>query len=39
MIVIQLWIIEGVLQPNKKMNDGELTEALGVSRSPVREAL
>ena len=32
-------IIEGVLKPNEKINDGELAEALGVSRTPVREAL
>lgn len=36
---LQDWIIEGVLQPNEKINDGELAEALGVSRTPVREAL
>ncbi|HFK1451379.1 MULTISPECIES: GntR family transcriptional regulator [Bacillus cereus group] len=36
---LQDWIIEGVLKPNEKINDGELAEALGVSRTPVREAL
>ena len=36
---LQTWIIEGVLKPNEKINDGELAEALGVSRTPVREAL
>ncbi|MEM5634737.1 GntR family transcriptional regulator [Bacillus cereus] len=36
---LQNWIIEGVLKPNEKINDGELAEALGVSRTPVREAL
>lgn len=36
---LQGWIIEGVLKPNEKINDGELAEALGVSRTPVREAL
>ncbi|WP_075310285.1 GntR family transcriptional regulator [Bacillus wiedmannii] len=36
---LQDWIIEGVLQPDEKINDGELAEALGVSRTPVREAL
>ncbi|WP_459501397.1 GntR family transcriptional regulator [Bacillus sp. C1] len=36
---LQNWIIEGVLQPNEKIHDGELAEALGVSRTPVREAL
>ncbi|WP_263703990.1 GntR family transcriptional regulator [Bacillus thuringiensis] len=36
---LQDWIIEGVLKPDEKINDGELAEALGVSRTPVREAL
>ncbi|MCI0764124.1 GntR family transcriptional regulator [Bacillus sp. TL12] len=36
---LQDWIIEGILQPDEKINDGELAEALGVSRTPVREAL
>ncbi len=36
---LQTWIIEGVLKPNEKINDGELAEALGVSRTPVREAI
>ncbi|MEK7017182.1 GntR family transcriptional regulator [Bacillus sp. FSL R9-9410] len=36
---LQDWIIEGVLRPDEKINDGELAEALGVSRTPVREAL
>ncbi len=36
---LQDWIIEGVLQPDEKINDVELAEALGVSRTPVREAL
>lgn len=33
------WIIHGVLQPNEKVRDVELAERLGVSRTPVREAL
>ena len=33
---LQTWIIEGVLKPNE-INDGELAEALGVSRTPVRK--
>ncbi|PEV87118.1 GntR family transcriptional regulator [Bacillus thuringiensis] len=36
---LQDWIIEGVLRPNEKINDTELAQALGVSRTPVREAL
>lgn len=36
---IQRWIIDGTLQPGEKLNDAELAEALGVSRTPVREAL
>ena len=33
------WIIEGVLLPGEKLLDKELAENLGVSRTPVREAL
>ncbi|WP_144938120.1 GntR family transcriptional regulator [Paenibacillus sp. 32O-W] len=36
---IQRWIIDGTLQPGEKLMDAELAEALGVSRTPVREAL
>jgi DNA-binding GntR family transcriptional regulator len=36
---IQEWIIDGTLQPEEKLNDAELAQALGVSRTPVREAL
>ncbi|WP_369902105.1 GntR family transcriptional regulator [Bacillus manliponensis] len=36
---LQDWIIEGILKPDEKINDNELAEALGVSRTPVREAL
>ncbi|PES33304.1 GntR family transcriptional regulator [Bacillus thuringiensis] len=36
---LQEWIVEGVLKPNEKINDGEIAQALGVSRTPVREAL
>ena len=34
-----LWIIDGTLQPGEKLNDVELAEALGVSRTPIRESL
>ncbi|WP_284141402.1 MULTISPECIES: GntR family transcriptional regulator [unclassified Virgibacillus] len=36
---LQQWIIDGTLTPGEKINDKELAEALGVSRTPVREAL
>jgi DNA-binding GntR family transcriptional regulator len=36
---LQQWIIDGTLHPGEKLNDTELAEALGVSRTPVRESL
>jgi len=36
---IQRWIIDGTLQPGEKLIDAELAESLGVSRTPIREAL
>lgn len=33
------WIVRGVLQPNEKVRDIALARRLGVSRTPVREAL
>lgn len=36
---IQYWIIDGTLQPGERINDMELAKAIGVSRTPVREAL
>ncbi|WP_342599341.1 GntR family transcriptional regulator [Psychrobacillus sp. FSL H8-0483] len=36
---IQQWIIDGTLQPDEKINDIELAQALGVSRTPIRESL
>ncbi|NDI36856.1 GntR family transcriptional regulator [Chengkuizengella sediminis] len=36
---IQRWIIEGTLEPGEKIYDAEISEALGISRTPVREAL
>jgi DNA-binding GntR family transcriptional regulator len=36
---IQEWIINGVLKPGDKLKDQELAEALGASRTPIREAL
>jgi DNA-binding GntR family transcriptional regulator len=36
---IQRWVIDGTLQPGERLGDAELAEALGVSRTPIREAL
>jgi DNA-binding GntR family transcriptional regulator len=36
---IRDWIVSGTLAPGEDIRDGELAEALGVSRSPVRVAL
>lgn len=36
---LQQWIIDGTLLPGEKINDTELAQALGVSRTPVRESL
>ncbi len=36
---IQEWIIDGTLQPGEKLHDADLAQALGVSRTPIREAL
>ncbi|MCQ4087647.1 GntR family transcriptional regulator [Saccharibacillus sp. JS10] len=36
---LQEWIVDGTLRPGEKLNDAELASALGVSRTPVREAL
>jgi len=36
---IQEWIIDGTLNSEEKLNDAELARALGVSRTPIREAL
>ena len=33
------WIVEGVLRPGEKIVDKELADHMGVSRTPVREAL
>ena len=33
------WILEGVMAPGEQLFDKELAESLGVSRTPVREAL
>ncbi|TLS37235.1 GntR family transcriptional regulator [Pseudalkalibacillus caeni] len=36
---LQRWIIDGTLLPGEKIYDAEIAEALGVSRTPIREAL
>src|SRR5699024_11501521 len=36
---LQQRIIDGTFQPGETINDKELADALGVSRTPVREAL
>lgn len=36
---LQEWIIDGTFAPGEKINDMELSKVLGVSRTPVREAL
>ena len=36
---IRTFIVEGVLEPGKKLNERELCETLGISRTPLREAL
>jgi len=37
--ILQDWIISGELEPNRKLKDSELSEMLGISRTPIREAL
>ncbi len=37
--VLRKWIVEGTLKPNQRLRDKELAEQLGVSRTPIREAL
>lgn len=36
---LQQWIIDGTLQPDEKLIDTELAQALSLSRTPIREAL
>jgi DNA-binding GntR family transcriptional regulator len=36
---LRRFIVEGVLEPGKKLNERELCETLGISRTPLREAL
>lgn len=36
---LQQWIIDGTLQPEEKLIDTDLAQALNLSRTPIREAL
>ena len=36
---VRTWIEDGVLQPGETLKDADIAELLGVSRTPVREAL
>ena len=36
---IRNWILEGILKPGSKLKDKDLALQLGVSRTPIREAL
>lgn len=38
-IIIRDWIVQGKLEPGQQVRDKELAEQLGVSRTPIREAL
>lgn len=38
-IKIRDWILEGILPPGTQLRDKDLAEQLGVSRTPIREAL
>lgn len=37
--ILQDWIVTGEFEPGRKLKDSELSEMLGISRTPVREAL
>ncbi len=37
--VLRDWIVDGTLKPAQQLRDKELAELLGVSRTPIREAL
>lgn len=38
-VIVRDWLIEGTLSPGSDLNERELAERLGASRTPVREAL
>ena len=37
--LLQRWITDGTLHPGEKISDAELAKAIGLSRTPIREAL
>ena len=37
--VLRSWVIDGVLEPGRRLNEVHLAEELGVSRTPLREAI
>lgn len=38
-LILRDWIVQGKLEPSQKLRDKELAGLLGVSRTPIREAL
>lgn len=38
-LLLRDWIVKGKLKPSQKLRDKDLAEQLGVSRTPIREAL
>lgn len=36
---LQRWILDGTLEPGEQLYDSEISHALGISRTPIREAL
>ncbi|TGA96272.1 GntR family transcriptional regulator [Sporolactobacillus shoreae] len=36
---LQQWILDGTLEPGEQIYDSEISKALGISRTPIREAL
>lgn len=38
-LILRNWIVKGKLAPSQKLKDKELADKLGVSRTPIREAL
>src|SRR5690625_2290979 len=37
--ILREWIVVGELEPGEKLRDQELSDLLGISRTPIREAL
>ncbi|PLS14656.1 GntR family transcriptional regulator [Bacillus sp. M6-12] len=36
---LRTWIVDGTLEPGEKLYDEEIAESIGVSRTPIREAM